>query len=222
METGTFPGDFGHNFIAALGAGMGSSRSESTPASQDHVRQVLAERGGLRIPHNFAQTAEPHDARAIKQRGRMPQTAPRNPQTVEFLEMLRLPYNLDHTAATRGPGMFTVSMILRRMALRQGWRTVQAAAKPHQLTIGILPQVRKRMLPIPRRLIWATWVARQLQTLRRLIWVMKMGRTTTQRRLIWMTWSVRMRGTPLRRPDVAVLCCRSFLQHSVLEHAPLH
>ena len=58
------------------------------------------------IPLNFQPTVPSHDPSAVsKQRvqGRMPQQAIRNPQTVAFLEMLGLPYNLDHDATAPLP-----------------------------------------------------------------------------------------------------------------------
>ena len=39
----------------------------------------------------------------ILPQGRMPQSSPRNPQTVAFLDMLGLPYNLDPAAPVLAP-----------------------------------------------------------------------------------------------------------------------
>ena len=69
---------------------MGSTTTEQARAMKD----LLAARGGPTIPQNFATTAPAYDP-AGPQRGRMPQRLLRNPQTVHFLEMLGLPYNLE-------------------------------------------------------------------------------------------------------------------------------
>ena len=50
------------------------------------------------VPRNFVPTAAAHDPAAPQQQGRMPQQAVRNPQTEQFLDLLGLPYNLDHVA----------------------------------------------------------------------------------------------------------------------------
>lgn len=57
--------------------------------------------GGARVPLNFEQTAPAYDpANPRMQRGRMPTDSLRNPQTVAFLDMLGLPYNLDRGGST--------------------------------------------------------------------------------------------------------------------------
>ncbi|KXZ49477.1 hypothetical protein GPECTOR_21g703 [Gonium pectorale] len=85
--------------------GMGSLRTGPRPEDVQFVRRALAERGTSRIPDNFAATAAPYDpvAQAGQRKGRMPQRHERNPQTVALMEMLGLPYNLDH-ADVRGSG----------------------------------------------------------------------------------------------------------------------
>lgn len=59
------------------------------------MRQALAARGGSAIPHIFVRTVHVHNP-SQRPQGRMPHSMPRNPQTIAFLDMLRLPYNLDH------------------------------------------------------------------------------------------------------------------------------
>ena len=85
---------------------MGGSRAELTAESLSHVQEILGARGGATLPLNFMPTVPAHDPSALsKQRaqGRMPQQAIRNPQTVAFLKMLGLPYNLDHNATAPLP-----------------------------------------------------------------------------------------------------------------------
>ncbi|GLC41533.1 hypothetical protein PLESTB_001000700 [Pleodorina starrii] len=77
--------------------GMGALRAGPRPEDVEFVRQVLAARGTSRVPDNFAVTAEPYNPASGQRRGRMPQRHVRNPQTVALLEMLGLPYNLDHS-----------------------------------------------------------------------------------------------------------------------------
>jgi lariat debranching enzyme len=57
------------------------------------VKSILDARGGTRIPANFEMTAPPHFG-GTRGRGRMPTMILRNPQTLDFLNMLELPYNL--------------------------------------------------------------------------------------------------------------------------------
>ncbi|GFR48380.1 hypothetical protein Agub_g10272, partial [Astrephomene gubernaculifera] len=89
--------------------GMGMLRSGPRPEDVEFVRQVFAARGSTRIPDNFTATAQPYDPQRQQgqRKGRMPQRHERNPQTVALLEMLGLPYNLDHKdvngAAAAGP-----------------------------------------------------------------------------------------------------------------------
>ena len=66
------------------------------------MKDLLAARGGPTIPQNFAPTAPAYDP-AGPQRGRMPQRLLTNPQTVQLLEMLGLPYNLEQ-GGVAGPG----------------------------------------------------------------------------------------------------------------------
>eukprot|EP00195_Chlamydomonas_chlamydogama_P006070 CAMPEP_0202906198 /NCGR_PEP_ID=MMETSP1392-20130828/37749_1 /ASSEMBLY_ACC=CAM_ASM_000868 /TAXON_ID=225041 /ORGANISM="Chlamydomonas chlamydogama, Strain SAG 11-48b" /LENGTH=488 /DNA_ID=CAMNT_0049594589 /DNA_START=295 /DNA_END=1761 /DNA_ORIENTATION=+ len=93
--------------------GMGGLRSGAKPEDLDFVRAALQAKGDASIPLNFTQTAPPYEAPASghpgfkvpHQRGRMPQQPVRNPQTQQLLDMLGLPYNLDHSAvAQEGPG----------------------------------------------------------------------------------------------------------------------
>ncbi|KAG1670357.1 hypothetical protein FOA52_000117 [Chlamydomonas sp. UWO 241] len=82
--------------------GMGGLRAGPSPADVAFVREALAARGGPAIPLNFEQTAAPYVAPAnpgfkvAPRRGSMPTSSPRNPQTVALLDLLKLPYNLDH------------------------------------------------------------------------------------------------------------------------------
>ncbi|KAL4420156.1 hypothetical protein ABPG77_008292 [Micractinium sp. CCAP 211/92] len=68
------------------------------------VERLLAERnGGTAVPRNFAPTAPAYDPASPQARmGRMPQRAERNPQTLAFLELLGLPYNLDYSGQAGG------------------------------------------------------------------------------------------------------------------------
>jgi hypothetical protein len=58
------------------------------------------------VPDNFVRTAPAYDpSNPRMQRGSMPTEALRNPQTVELLDMLGLPYNLDRAGAqAEAPG----------------------------------------------------------------------------------------------------------------------
>lgn len=76
-----------------VAAGMGGRRSGAGEADVAHVRAALAARGGAAVPDNFEPNARgPGGEDAL---GRMPQAAQRSPQTLAFLELLGLPYNLD-------------------------------------------------------------------------------------------------------------------------------
>ena len=57
------------------------------------VHSILEARGGAKIPTNFQMTTSPHFG-GRRGQGRMPTTVQPNPQTLEFLEMLKLPYTL--------------------------------------------------------------------------------------------------------------------------------
>ena len=81
----------------------GGARNMLTPEALASVAEALQRAGGPRIPLNFQSTAAAHNP-SVKQQGVMPQTQIRNPQTLAFLEMLGLPYNLDHRAP-RQPGV---------------------------------------------------------------------------------------------------------------------
>lgn len=74
--------------------------------SRQLARQALASRGSARIaPESFCQTAPPHGpaaAAAAAARGRRPQPAYRNPQTLALLQMLGLSYRLDETSQGGG------------------------------------------------------------------------------------------------------------------------
>jgi hypothetical protein len=83
--------------------GMGALRRGAAASDLELVQQVLEGRGGPKVLDNFVQTAQPHQRpqaipgfKAPKQRGIMPSEHIRNPQTVSMLQMLQLPYNLDH------------------------------------------------------------------------------------------------------------------------------
>ncbi|GAX78087.1 hypothetical protein CEUSTIGMA_g5529.t1 [Chlamydomonas eustigma] len=91
--------------------GMGALRKGASEADVKVVEEVLQQRGGAKIdPTAFVQTARPADASAAaasnsgshtgfrgpKKRGRMPSAHVRNPQTESLLQMLQLPYNLEH------------------------------------------------------------------------------------------------------------------------------
>ena len=79
---------------------------ESVTAEQiSHVQSLLETvvEGNNKVPLNFQPTA-PAYVEGDKRRGRMPQTSPRNPQTVAFFEMLGLDYNLDHMPIHGGFG----------------------------------------------------------------------------------------------------------------------
>ncbi|CAL8465238.1 g4773 [Coccomyxa elongata] len=78
--------------------GMGALRRGPNPEDVRYVREAVAARGGPEVPQNFAPTAPGHDGRM--RRGVMPSRPVHNPQTVAFLEMLGLPYNLDDSSAT--------------------------------------------------------------------------------------------------------------------------
>lgn len=77
-------------------AGMGGFRGELTAEALAQVSQSLEQAGGSKIPHNFERTAPVHNPH--QQRGKMPQTVHRNPQTLALLKLLDLPYNLEPQA----------------------------------------------------------------------------------------------------------------------------
>ncbi|GLI69873.1 hypothetical protein VaNZ11_014590 [Volvox africanus] len=91
--------DFKHHALP----GMGGLRSGPQPEDVVFVRQTLAARGTSRVPDNFVVTAESYNPALGQRHGRMPQRHQRNPQTVALMDMLGLPYNLDHNDA-RGKG----------------------------------------------------------------------------------------------------------------------
>jgi hypothetical protein len=74
------------------------------PADVAFVEQLLQQRGSSSIPHNFEATAPAYDPAAGRSRGNMPRSDLRNPQTEALLQMLGLPYNLDHAANSSGAG----------------------------------------------------------------------------------------------------------------------
>lgn len=51
---------------------------------------------GLKIPNNFIHNAPGHVPEKDKKRGNMPLNDVRNPQTIEFLNKLKLNYNLNY------------------------------------------------------------------------------------------------------------------------------
>lgn len=69
-----------------------------TGISEDDVQFVsdALDRHGRKIPNNFEQTAQPFTPHGGRERGSMPRSDSRNPQTENFLEMLGLPYNLHY------------------------------------------------------------------------------------------------------------------------------
>lgn len=73
---------------------FGHLRAGPKKEDLEHVQQVLSQRG-TQVPNNFQMTAPAHDPHRKGNRGQMPRTAIRNPQTVAFLEMLGLEYNLE-------------------------------------------------------------------------------------------------------------------------------
>lgn len=81
--------------------GMGGMRSGPKASDKQFVEQLLEQRGSQAIPHNFQPTVPAYNptAQGPKAKGRMPTQSIRNPQTVELLDMLQLPYNLDHSEA---------------------------------------------------------------------------------------------------------------------------
>lgn len=64
-----------------------------TPEALAKAMAIIQERGSAAIPDNFVRTAPTYEGR--KRRGSMPRRPLRNPQTVAFLQMLGLPYNLE-------------------------------------------------------------------------------------------------------------------------------
>eukprot|EP00877_Chromochloris_zofingiensis_P005555 jgi/Chrzof1/14/Cz01g00150.t1 len=83
------------------------------PEDLAFVRGAL-ERHGSRIPDNFQPTAPAYNPGAgpKRYRGAMPKQAYQNPQTVAFLHMLGLHYNLDHAAASQPSATFTPAAVL--------------------------------------------------------------------------------------------------------------
>jgi hypothetical protein len=67
------------------------------PKAEDvaYVKEVLEKRGIADIPSNFVATAPAYSPASGRKRGSIPSSIPRNPQTVELLDMLGLEYNLD-------------------------------------------------------------------------------------------------------------------------------
>ncbi|GIL81793.1 hypothetical protein Vretimale_1395 [Volvox reticuliferus] len=133
--------------------GMGGQRSGPRPEDLEFVQQTLAARGTSRVPDNFVITAEPYNPALGQRQGRMPQRHQRNPQTVALLEMLGLPYNLDHhdprgkgppaTAPSR-PGCAPLSLAAHtpRGPQQLQQRVVAAAAplptNPEEIDLGDL------------------------------------------------------------------------------------
>mmetsp|Transcript_4438 Transcript_4438/g.12800 ORF Transcript_4438/g.12800 Transcript_4438/m.12800 type:complete len:740 (-) Transcript_4438:2240-4459(-) len=76
--------------------GMGGARNGASEADLAFVQSALAARGGTVIPDNFVRTAKAYDPKdPAMQRGRMPQSSPRNPQSEALLQLIGVPYNLD-------------------------------------------------------------------------------------------------------------------------------
>ncbi|WIA35356.1 hypothetical protein OEZ86_003807 [Tetradesmus obliquus] len=80
------------------------TRTGPKPEDVAFVEQLLQQRGSSSIPNNFAPTAPAYNPAAGRARGNMPRADLRNPQTEALLEMLQLPYNLDHAANSSGAG----------------------------------------------------------------------------------------------------------------------
>lgn len=96
--------------LLSLGRQAAPLPREATPPTAEQmaeVRRLLEERnsGGLAMPNNFTPTVPAFDPSNPQMRtGNMPQHAQRNPQSLEFLEMLGLPYNLDSAGARQQQG----------------------------------------------------------------------------------------------------------------------
>lgn len=81
---------------------MGGHRGAAAEADVAYVRAALAAHGGAAVPDNFELTAPGPSEEGAP--GRMPQAAQRSPQTLAFLELLGLPYNLDLAPAAKRTG----------------------------------------------------------------------------------------------------------------------
>ncbi|KAL6760061.1 lariat debranching enzyme, C-terminal domain-containing protein [Haematococcus lacustris] len=89
---------------------MGTRRMGPSHADMEFVEQALAARGNANVPLNFQPTAPAFNPQlGTRQQGRMPARHVRNPQTEALLQLLQLPYSLDHanppkpTASSQGP-----------------------------------------------------------------------------------------------------------------------
>jgi hypothetical protein len=63
----------------------------------DFVKAALQQRGGAAIPNNFVPTVEAYTPSGPK-KGRMPTGHIRSPQTTALLDLVGVPYDLDHSA----------------------------------------------------------------------------------------------------------------------------
>ena len=90
------------NVCVSCTAGMGGHRGAAAEADVAYVRAALAAHGGAAVPDNFELTAPGPSEQGAP--GRMPQAAQRSPQTLAFLELLGLPYNLDLAPAAQRNG----------------------------------------------------------------------------------------------------------------------
>lgn len=76
------------------------------PVSEAHLAEahaLLEAAGGSTVPQNFQATA-PAYVQGDRRRGHMPQSSPRNPQTLALFHMLSLSYNLDHLGGAGAGG----------------------------------------------------------------------------------------------------------------------
>ena len=102
---------------------MGGNRSAISDAQLETLHQQLQQQSNGVIPQNFASTAQGHDPKAPKIRAYMPQKSIRNPQTEQFLDMLGLPYNLDHQAPVAPSAMPSSKCSM----LQQVWLEIKAS-----------------------------------------------------------------------------------------------
>ncbi|RMZ57531.1 hypothetical protein APUTEX25_001731 [Auxenochlorella protothecoides] len=87
----------------ALPRGPPAPVTPAEVASAEAALRAASPTGDLAVPTNFVATAPAHDPGRPGQRGRMPRAAPRNPQTLEYLRRLGLPYDLDLDAVPGPP-----------------------------------------------------------------------------------------------------------------------
>jgi len=69
----------------------------SLPSMENEATdELLNQLESLKIPENFAQTAQGFREGDQRNRRKMPRVDLRNPQTEQFLQMLQIPYNLHY------------------------------------------------------------------------------------------------------------------------------